>query len=131
MTPTSSVAVRAETGTVRLVAVAGRVKVLTVGAAVSPAAATVNVFVLTAISPWASPVLALLPKYAILQVYVPGVVGAGAARVAGNVVAPPMPLALPLDAAIWAPVWPYRIALIQPLLVLLVVRTTDTVSPGA
>jgi len=41
-----------------------------------------------------------------------------------------MPLALPLEAATTALLWLYRIALIQPLLVLALVRVTDTVSPG-
>jgi hypothetical protein len=74
---------------------------------VTGAAATVNELVFTATSPWTSPVPvpSLLPNHAIFQVYVPAVVGAGAVRVAGKVVELPMPLALPLDMATWAPLW--------------------------
>ena len=87
------------TGTVMLVADAGRVKALTTGLVVSAGAVTVNELVFTVTSPWALPESFMLPCQAAFQVYVPGVAGAGALRTAGKVVEWPIPLALPLEIA--------------------------------
>jgi hypothetical protein len=56
-----------------------------------------------------------LPYQAIFQVYVPGVVGAGALKVAGKVVELPMPLALPVHLANSTVFWSYSTALTQPV----------------